>query len=156
MSSRFPPFDLPPILPSRNRTGAPSIPARPRTPSSLNFPALGFATSSVAGLPPLSAASSSTIPYDRHGALSVPPPSSNSNITSADYLTPRMIACLPCKRSHLKCGRGMRPCNQCIKKGRIEECLEGVPPDQARMFLKAYYEREGTSMQLPPSLGSSE
>ncbi|KAK9899268.1 hypothetical protein P389DRAFT_194270 [Cystobasidium minutum MCA 4210] len=151
MDSRGPPLDFsltPHLLPPpRSRTGRsdaslappPSMSGRSRTPAPFTLPPLGGSTSIVSGFP-----------YDRSGALSVPPlgstssRQSNSSTTtaSADSSSTRVISCLPCKRAHLKCGRGTRPCGQCIKRNRVQDCMEGVPPEQAQAFLKAYNDRE--------------
>lgn len=49
----------------------------------------------------------------------------------------------------------MRPCAQCIKKGRVEECLEGIPPEQAKLFLRLHYEKIAKEAGLPPPLSSA-
>lgn len=94
-------------------------PRRSRTPSFQGSPY----SSTPAGGP--SSSSFSTSFDNRYGAFSVPPQSQGT--TSADLLTPRMTACLPCKRGHLKCGRGMRPC---------ESFLNGHPSSPVLFFIQ--------------------
>lgn len=128
-------------------------PRRSRTPST-STPS--FSTSSFTAGP--SSHFASSMFDNRYGAFSVPPqknypsldPSSSS---TTDSITPRMTACLPCKRGHLKCGRGMRPCASCIKRGKAEECLEGIPPDQARVFIRLFREKQTRQLNNNPITG---
>lgn len=171
--SRFPPLslDFPPPFPSSSSSSTSSNtridpgagilpPPRSRTPSlagsSFN-PSSTFFSSSYR---PLSSLDPNNYP-SRHGAFSVPPPafpsssSSQGKATSSSSnsgITSRMVVCLPCRRGHLKCGKGMRPCQMCIKKGRVEECMEGVPPEQAKLFLRVYYEKKEKELAAGPSL----
>ena len=128
-------------------------PRRSRTPST-STPS--FSTSSFTAGP--SSHFASSMFDNRYGAFSVPPqknypsldPSSSS---TTDSITPRMTACLPCKRGHLKCGRGMRPCASCIKRGKAEECLEGIPPDQAQVFIRLFREKQTRQLNNNPITG---
>lgn len=45
----------------------------------------------------------------------------------------------------------MRPCLQCIKKGKPEDCLEGMSPEQAELFMQRYCAREALAAQTAAS-----
>jgi hypothetical protein len=89
---------------------------------------------------------------NRYGAFSVPPPALPSTTTTSitsTTATTRGTSCVPCKKGHLKCGKGQRPCQMCIKRGRPEECMEGIPPQQAELFMKLFHQKKTAILSGP-------